>query len=107
MLWAGVEGETPADTDRMVHLAQRCEQWARDAGLPAENRRFRPHITLGRVGASARSLRPLIDEITTAECRSAFAAIGSVALMSSRLGQEGAEYTVVASAPLGPANLGA
>jgi RNA 2',3'-cyclic 3'-phosphodiesterase len=40
-IWAGV-GETPA----LTRLARACETAARRAGLKAEGRRYRPHVTL-------------------------------------------------------------
>ena len=40
-LWAGVEGG-----EALIRLAGRCETAARRAGLRAETRRWRPHVTL-------------------------------------------------------------
>jgi 2'-5' RNA ligase len=40
-VWAGV-----ADNPALMRLAQSCESAARRAGLPAETRVYRPHVTL-------------------------------------------------------------
>lgn len=40
-LWAGVEESAP-----LRRLAARCETAARRAGLPPENRAYKPHVTL-------------------------------------------------------------
>ncbi|WP_395674012.1 RNA 2',3'-cyclic phosphodiesterase [Phenylobacterium sp.] len=40
-VWAGVE-----DSEPLRHLARACETAARRAGLKAETRQYRPHVTL-------------------------------------------------------------
>ena len=42
VLWTGV-----ADSEPLRQLAGRCEAAARRAGLEPENRRYKPHVTLG------------------------------------------------------------
>ncbi len=50
MLWAGVGPEAP-----LAHLAQKVETAMVRIGLPAEQRRFTPHVTLARFkGAGGR-----------------------------------------------------
>ena len=50
MLWAGVGPEAP-----LVHLAQKIETAMVRIGLPAEQRKFTPHVTLARFkGAGGR-----------------------------------------------------
>ncbi len=44
VLWAGVEG----DVDALAVLADRLAAAARHAGVPADERPYRPHLTLGR-----------------------------------------------------------
>jgi 2'-5' RNA ligase len=44
VLWYGVAGEV----DALVQLGQRCASTLATAGFPVEQRRFRPHCTLGR-----------------------------------------------------------
>ena len=47
-VWAGV-----AANPALGHLAARCERAARRAGLPAETRGFRPHVTLAHLKGAA------------------------------------------------------
>ena len=57
MLWAGVGPEAP-----LAHLAQKIETALVRIGLPAETRKFLPHITLARFkGPSGRVERFLAD----------------------------------------------
>jgi 2'-5' RNA ligase len=48
-LWVGVEGGEALDA-----LARACERAARSAGLPPEQRPFKPHVTIARL----RNTRP-------------------------------------------------
>ena len=43
-LWAGVRNEEP-----VVHLQRKIESAVQRAGIPAEERKFSPHITLARL----------------------------------------------------------
>ena len=94
-LWAGVEGETRDDTDRLLRIQGMTEEWARRIGLPRENRSYSPHITLGRVARPSPGLRALTDDIISRECISDYAAIGEMVLMRSVL-SGGATYEEVA-----------
>jgi 2'-5' RNA ligase len=46
VVWAGVAG----DLDRLGALAAQVQQSCREAGVPLERRRFRPHLTIGKTG---------------------------------------------------------
>ena len=61
VIWAGVSGD-PATLDA---LHQRAEDAAVGLGWPAENRPFRPHLTLGRVRdrVSARQRQAIADVV--------------------------------------------
>jgi 2'-5' RNA ligase len=48
-LWAGVREEPP-----VLHLQRKIESALQRIGLPAEERKFRPHVTLARLRASPR-----------------------------------------------------
>ncbi len=76
-------------------LAARVEQGVREAGLPAETRRFRPHLTLGRV--RHRRL-PALDGVSV---RAPATLANEVVLFRSDLRREGAFYTVLERVALG------
>jgi len=91
VVWAGI----PADS-LLVDLQKRVESGMRDAGFPAEDRKFRPHLTLARI-KSGRNLNRLVTFIE----RSRDFDAGSfpadpVRLYQSILRPEGAEYRVLA-----------
>jgi len=56
IVWCGIEGEI----SRLQALRQKVENTCGEFGFPPEVRRFRPHLTLGRV-KSKRSLHQLTD----------------------------------------------
>lgn len=94
-IWAGVE-----ESLMLRRLADACETAARRAGLKAEKRNYRPHVTLAylkqadpaEVGAWIQSHNllksPSID-------------VDRFGLYSSTLGGEGAHYRLEAEYPLG------
>lgn len=86
VIWAGVGSPTPNGRSRLEELQSHTEQWARASGIPPEHRRFRPHITLGRIRRPGDRLRELIDDITTRECQSPVSGIRSVVLLRSGAG---------------------
>ncbi|HEY1425618.1 MAG TPA: RNA 2',3'-cyclic phosphodiesterase [Caulobacteraceae bacterium] len=94
-VWAGI-----AENDALRRLAARCETAARRAGLAADRRAWRPHVTLAylrradprRVAAWVQGHNLLKSPPFTA---------GSFGLYSSRLGGEGAAYRLERSYPLG------
>jgi len=72
----------------LASLAERVERGVVAAGLPAERRRFRAHLTLGRV----RNRRfPAVDEAATIDCP-AFP-VDEIVLFQSDLRRAGAVYT--------------
>jgi RNA 2',3'-cyclic 3'-phosphodiesterase len=95
VLWAGVQGRERSDTDALLRLQTRTEEWAQQLGLPPERRRYSPHITLGRVRRPGPGLRSLINELTVRDCDSGFCSFGELVLMRSTLGGDGAHYDVV------------
>lgn len=79
----------------LAALAARIEAGVVAAGLPAEPRRFRAHLTLGRV--RSRRLPPL-DE--TRAAAPAALRVAEVVLFQSDLGAGGSRYTPLARLPL-------
>jgi 2'-5' RNA ligase len=95
VLWAGVQGRDQIDMAHLLTLQEQTETWARQLGLSPENRRYRPHITLGRVRRAGPGLRPLVNDITVRECDSGFCHIHELLLMRSTLERDGARYEVL------------
>ncbi|MBS1911667.1 MAG: RNA 2',3'-cyclic phosphodiesterase [Bacteroidetes bacterium] len=100
VIWAGVEAEARTDHDHLLALQKETESWARAIGLPAEQRPYSPHITLGRVARPSPGLQELMNEVITRTFESGFCRIDSVALMRSELRPEGPRYTTIAAANL-------
>jgi 2'-5' RNA ligase len=97
VVWLGVGAEP-----RLELLHHDVERACAGLGYEVEGRAFRPHITLGRVkgrlsGESARALAAAAREVHYASSVRA----RSLDLMASRLGAQGAKYTVMAAIPLG------
>ncbi len=93
VLWAGLGGAT----DELGVLQQRVEQVVRGAGWSAEERSFRPHITLGRV--RSRSSVPSVNWMSEGPSL-AFDA-RAIELVESRLGRRGPAYETLSRAPFG------
>jgi RNA 2',3'-cyclic 3'-phosphodiesterase len=99
VVWVGVK-----DDGHRLHALQRAvENAIAPLGYPTEVRDFTPHLTLGRLARDVRQ----IDQKKIGEMVEA-AAVGSlgrwevkqVALIHSDLKPSGAEYTILAHAPL-------
>ncbi|HET6373706.1 MAG TPA: RNA 2',3'-cyclic phosphodiesterase [Candidatus Polarisedimenticolia bacterium] len=88
VVWVGLHEETGS----LANLQQRVEQAALASGIPAEQRAFRPHLTLGRVadGRGRRTLRETLVASSGIDL-GAFT-VSSVCLFRSLLKAGGAEY---------------
>lgn len=101
VLWIGIEGET----ERLKRLQARVEGCAVRAGFESEQRKFRPHLTVGRVRKDATS-REASDagrafrDIPLPSPRPDFP-VTEVVLFRSHLGPRGATYERLATCPLG------
>jgi 2'-5' RNA ligase len=94
-VWVGVP-EVPA----LKRLAARCETAARRAGLPADRRAWRPHVTLAYLrGADPTSVAAWIQAHNL--LKSPPFTVTSFGLYSSHLGDAGAIYRLERSYPLG------
>ncbi len=99
VLWAGISGgETPKELQREI------EDGAASLGFKRENRRFVPHLTIGRFRSSG-GKRTLTDKIEQHK-NNKFGSVkvDSVIIMRSDLGPKGAKYTKIAEIPLGRVN---
>lgn len=96
-VWIG----TGEGSDEMVELHDRIERALAKLGYRAEGRRFRPHVTLGRVRNSPHGLRELADLIQkNADYEAGISTVFEVVVFSSELGPKGPTYE-----PLGHAEL--
>lgn len=93
-LWAAL-----APSPGLDRLARRIERACRAAGLPAETRRFTPHITLARLSGGAAGAG---DWLTRYGDLTAPAwPVSAFRLYESRLGSGGSAYVSLAEWPLG------
>jgi 2'-5' RNA ligase len=94
ILWAGVEPNGALD-----HLHSKVETAATRAGLPADQRRFSPHVTLARLRhAPGNRVEQFVAD--HAGFRAAPITIDRVTLFSSFLSSSGAIHTPEAEYPL-------
>ena len=92
-LWAGI-----APDDALKQLHERVDRALVRAGIPPEQRAFKPHITLARLGRQAGPVEPFLGRI--AGLGGPPTTIDAFILFESRLGHEGASYEAVARYPL-------
>jgi 2'-5' RNA ligase len=92
-VWAGV---TPQDELKMLH--KKVDQACLRAGIEPDTRAYHPHITLARLGRTSGPIEPFLER--WAGLKSEAFLIDSMCLYESRLGSEGASYTVAERYPL-------
>ncbi len=92
VFWAGIEA-----TPNLAWIAGEIERRLEPAGIAAENRSFRPHLTLARIKSEEglAKLRTAIDQLAPFDFGSARAT--QFHLYQSILKREGAEYTRLAT----------
>ena len=97
-LWLGVdEGAEP-----LILLHRSLEQQLKAIGYRPEQRRFRPHLTLGRVRQGSDQLAEQLQQ--QADYEAGQMQVDEVAIFSSRLDRNGPEYEALGHAELkGPA----
>jgi len=91
----GIEPEAP-----LVELAAAVERGVRTAGFAPEPRRFRPHLTLGRIPPRAGFPRVTAADTPTADAFD----VHEVLLLRSDLQPDGARYTAIDRVALGQAS---
>lgn len=93
-LWVGVE-RNPS----LEHLQTKVETALQRAGLPAERRRFIPHVTLARLDSAAPT--KLVEFVQAHNLfRADPIAVDRFALFSSQLGKEASVYNIEVEYPL-------
>jgi len=93
-LWAGVSA-SPA----LMQLAGACETAIRNAGLPAESRRYKPHVTVAYLNGT-RDVEVAHFLSDAAEFRTAPFVVNHFCLYSSRATRSGSHYVEEAVYPL-------
>jgi 2'-5' RNA ligase len=86
-VWAGVQPQ-----DELKPLHKKVDQACLRAGIEPDTRAYHPHITLSRLGRGAGPVEPFLERWVGLS--SAPFAVDSICLYESRLGSEGASYTV-------------
>jgi RNA 2',3'-cyclic 3'-phosphodiesterase len=96
-VWMGVS----RGQNELAALHERLEQRLKLLGFRGENRRFVPHLTLGRLRGGPNGIRELADLI---EKHKDFAggatSVEEVVVFSSTLGRNGPTYEALSTAPL-------
>ena len=95
VLWLGIDGGPP-----LLRLQTDIEQGLAIVGYPPEQKRFHPHLTIGRVKSMAPGCG-LVEQFRSLQFPRVFWVSGEVWVMSSVLKPQGAEYGVLATAALG------
>ncbi len=97
VIWAGLHS-----TDQLIKLKRKIDTCLIECGLPPDNRKFSPHITLARLN------NPPIHRITSFLAGNAFLKfeefdVDHFHLYSSKLASKGATHTLEADYPLNTA----
>ena len=93
-LWAGL---SPHDDLKRLH--KKVDQACLRAGIEPDERAYRPHVTIARLSRTTGPVEPFIER--WAGLSSMPFAVDSICLFESRLGSEGASYTVIERYKLG------
>ena len=93
-LWIGVTPHEP-----LIALHKKVEQACRRAGLPSEGRAYLPHVTVARLGRTAGPADAFLS--AAASLTSETFVVDAFGLYESRLGGEGASYTLAERYRLG------
>ena len=97
-LWIGA-GQ---GADEMMALQTSIERRLKKRGYRAENRRFVPHLTLGRAGR-LRNSQSLVEELAAlADYEAGVMLVDEVTVFASRLTRDGSLYEPLGRAPLAP-----
>ena len=92
VLWLGIE----RGAEELAGVAAGCEEAARAAGFPEEDRPFHPHVTLSRI-RPWQDVRPVVEAVPRFRGTQP---VEEITLFRSILGRGGARYEVVDTVPL-------
>lgn len=99
VLWAGLQ-----PTDELIRLKRKIDTRLFDCGLPPDNRKFSPHVTIARIAGTP------LQRVTRFLAGNAFLQLDDFPvdgfnLYSSKLSPKGARHTMEARYPLRTSNL--
>jgi RNA 2',3'-cyclic 3'-phosphodiesterase len=95
ILWIGMEEETGG----LMMLQENIDTEMAALGFAREDRRFHPHVTIGRI-RSTRRMPSLLRTVETLTFQCQPVVVTSIDLINSDLKPEGSVYTTLASFPL-------
>lgn len=96
-VWLGIG----RGTDEMVELHAAVERSLTGLGFRRDQRRFRPHLTIGRVRGAGPGNSELAERVAEqADFSGGVASVEEVVVFSSELGREGPTYEMLATAAL-------
>ena len=95
-VWLGIEDPEA----HLEQLHQRVEEGLAPMGFPREQRRFQPHVTLGRLRYGRRDLGDLIPEMERMQVDAGMIPVEELVVYASELGSQGPSYMVLGRAPL-------
>lgn len=95
-VWLGIDDPD----DRLVDLHRRVEQGLSSLGFPLEQRRYQPHVTLGRTRYGRRDVEELVKRMSTLQVEAGPVAVDELVIYASEPGPDGPAYTVLGRAPL-------
>jgi 2'-5' RNA ligase len=95
VLWAGLSGEV----ENVVAIRNRIEEKLALIGFKREEKRFHPHLTIGRLKSNKKA-RELLALAEAYRLPALSFAVTEIVLMKSELHPAGSEYTRLAKAYL-------
>ena len=106
VVWCGLQGSAPT----LYALQGEVETAVQAVGLPAEGKRFTPHLTIGRaqrqrssdLAAAGQVIQQAAATATSARQDALSFAVGEILLMQSELTPAGSVYTPLGVYPLQP-----
>ena len=93
VIWVGLEDGKDALCDAAATVEAACAS----LGFEAEERQFKPHLTIGRVRRGSPYLKELAHRVAQLEFNPLKVHVDRVNLMRSRLSPKGPTYTVLSS----------
>lgn len=97
-LWLGIE----KDADPLILLQAKLEEAMADLGFRPEARRFRPHLTIGRVRRGGKSIEQLTEQLVEKQDFDAGSSLlRELVIYSSEMTSEGPIYTRLSGTLLG------
>jgi 2'-5' RNA ligase len=94
-----IHGRIDGDVERLIDLHRSIEGQCASLGFPREDRRYRPHVTMGRPRAPLRGAWDRLQEATDDSWPGPPFEVATFSLVHSRLNPAGAVYTTVATFP--------